>query len=594
MEKKKENFEYRVKNVQLAFPIDYALREYEKEFNQERRAFSEHVLQHTLVKNILWKLTISTKNIEKYPYAMPTIPLEAIPLLDCFYRLGKQGENEKNRYHAVFFCREFDDKYNMNNFWNDLCVELYNFTAPPKNDKEKDFYAFCRHKLFQNEKFASSLLSRICKEEMMARYKMIQRLKNKVELKNQLSILRNCLMNLDRSIFDLQLRIEANSKSLDSVLVTPSSIGELLNSLLSVRQGYKNAGTEPFSYDLPNISLPDGTTLDRAFHDIVRRGKLVNKTKPQLKMARESYMSHLAKKIEMDSNAQDSLELERQYIRLQNYLAAPSSWSSDNLFDKVQERCKQYCRQVIDYCIFEPTPENTFTFPKFQSYSDDRLEFLIDNQMGQVIGLFQQTIQLVAYHNAGKVAANSCKEYEKKNLKHLKDFIKVNVKSEEDSKHLLSKLENLSELVYPISPLNNLVFWDVIGFCSYFERTWEFIYKNTTPLFNKSNCFQNRVDVAYKLWSDGGTAARFFSNEKPTFESLAFPSQEEADQALAICERIASNSDRLFPPFKFWDSISNILQVLLIQILQKIVVDNVPKWVENIKPLLFSSKKPNP
>jgi len=186
---------------------------------------------------------------------------------------------------------------------------------------------------------------------------------------------------------------------------TPASVQELLKNLLSIRQSYKKTANGHVVYSLPSISCSDGTALENAFDDIGRRGKKAKKTADLRSKARQAYLSHLTSQIENDSKAQNSLELERQYIALQNYLAAASFQKTEDVSAKILEICKQYCRQVIDYFTYTLEPESVPTPPALQLYSDDLLGSLIYGQMSGALNNFQDVIQLVSNFNVCHFAA---------------------------------------------------------------------------------------------------------------------------------------------------------------------------------------------
>lgn len=594
MEQREKIFQWKDPRPGLIFPIDYTSKEMEREFGLDSRMFRNHALRNTLIIDILQELSPPEDKADSFSKKgiMPPIPLEAVPFLKCFFQLAEQVEKG---YHHDFFIRSPKPTDDIQPFWLDLCKSLYDQTAPVQESEAQDIHAFCRHILFQNDKFISSLLSTLWESTVQPRCNDIIKAAKQVSLQNQIWALKICLTNLDFLYLNLQsqIRIPSDSKSLSTI--QPSDIRELLKNLLASRQKNKTTIDELITYNLPDISLADGTTLGSAFKSISRRGKSSEKTKPMLLMARQAYLSHLAKEIEADSSVEEPLKLERQYIDIQNYLEAPSSLKLDALHKKIQESCKEYCRQVIGYCTYKPTFKDNPPPPTFQPYTDDLFESLVYGRMNQALSCFQETFLLVASHNTGRTAAYSDQFYERAKLFHLESFIKEHIKAKKDSDLLLSELYTLLGDIKLTLPSNfaNPFHQDMLGFFPYFQGAWKFIYNDATPLFKEETfCFQNIGDVAHKLWKDAGSAAQFFSNEKRSFEHLSFPSQEEAVLALVGCEKIASNPEIIFAPVRFWDSISNILQALLLQILQKVVHDQVPQLVEYMKPLFIPHEKP--
>jgi len=154
MGNKENSFQWEDLNPQLIFPIDFSSREIKKEFGCEPRGFREHVLKHSLFKDILLELSSPSNGEGRAQNSMPPIPLEAIPLLDNFYRLTK-----KKDYHSTFINYKSSLPENIEAFWIDLCIELYKWTVQQQGRKIYDLSTYCRHILFQNEKFTSALIA---------------------------------------------------------------------------------------------------------------------------------------------------------------------------------------------------------------------------------------------------------------------------------------------------------------------------------------------------------------------------------------------------------------------------------------------------
>ena len=92
--------------------------------------------------------------------------------------------------------------------------------------------------------------------------------------------------------------------------------------------------------------------------------------------------------------------------------------------------------------------------------------------------------------------------------------------------------------------------------------------------------FQNLGATLETFLKDGKSAAQFFSRENLVFSEL------DGIVTFSFCERTISHPHHFSSSIEFWESISKILQVLLLQLLQKVVEDNVPKMVEYLTPLL--------
>jgi len=157
---------------------------------------------------------------------------------------------------------------------------------------------------------------------------------------------------------------------------------------------------------------------------------------------------------------------------------------------------------------------------------------------------------------------------------HFENSIKTNANSEGQS--------------FPCPPrLTNPLSLSIIDFPSFFQRAWEFLYgKDDRPFDANMHHFLNLNKIAGALWKDGKSAAVFFSREQ-----VAFSSKKEAHDYVDFCDEIISKPNELFRPVRLWECTSKILQVLLLQVLQKIVEDCVSRLVEYMKPLLASEQK---
>ena len=220
----------------LVFPIDYTSRECAEEFDQDARGFREHVLRNPLFCDILQKLSSSTgkKN------SMPPIPLEAIPLLDCFYHLSKQA---KPGYHnAIYLWQADPDPKAMERFLDDLYHDLYTRIAPPADDTDEDLYEFCRQALFQNHHFQSTIFNSVWNQHVAQRYEQLHELINQASFETQVKALKDCLISLERLILSLQVEAKSDSPQppespeADS---EPIVLRQLLKQLLSVRTSWQ-------------------------------------------------------------------------------------------------------------------------------------------------------------------------------------------------------------------------------------------------------------------------------------------------------------------------------------------------------------------
>lgn len=339
-----------------------------------------------MFKDILQELVFPSDGEALASKEMPPIPLEAGLFLDCFYQLAKQSEKG---YHKKFFGKE-SDLDNIEVFWDDFCFELYGRTAPTSEEGSEDPYAFCRHILFQNEQFASSLVKSMWEKEFEPRISEIRELVKQISLQNQIQALRKCLIALDSTVLNLRAQVQAcfcTEPLPGSAPVDSDSLRELLKSIVSFRHTCKKVVKGLVIYELPDIKVdyefPDikveeKKSLSRAFGSISRQGKKAKEDAGLLMKTRQAYLAYLAEMVKNDPSMAESLELERQYIRLQDYLNASSSLRLDDLSGAISARCKYHCEQVINYCML--TPEfNSDLAPnnRVNSYTDELIDTMI-------------------------------------------------------------------------------------------------------------------------------------------------------------------------------------------------------------------------
>ena len=505
--------------------------------------------------------------------------------------LAKQPEKG---YHKKLFSKE-PDFDNIEGFWDDFCFELYERIAPTSEEGSEDSYAFCRHILFKNEQFASSLVKSMWEKEFEPRISEIRELVKQVSLENQIQALSKCLIALDSTVLTLRAQIQTAESPCDPPPVNSDSLRELLKSLISFRSTCKRVVDGHVIYKLPNIEVckvknsdkDEKINLSEAFGSISRRGKKPKADKndrlPEsdvlLANTRHVYLAYLAKIIKMDSSMKESLKLEEQYISLQDYLKVSSSLKLEDLSEAIEERCKYHCNQVINYCML--TPEfNSDLAPnnRVNSYKDELIDALIYEYMSQALNCFNETIQLTAYHCAAQGAMDINDMHETLKCTHWWDHAERNIA--ESDFDIPYEPEALSWQKQSAAILRNWLYNNLLGFCKYFQKAWIFIYGDSVPLFVKGTYFFQNIDIASEIfWNGTKSASSFFSKEPP------FSSHNETLEALNFCEQILFYPDKSFLPNQLLKNLTKILKALLLQILHKVVQDSVPKIREGLDPL---------
>lgn len=571
MAQKKDTFLWRLSKdlyeTSMVFPSDYTANESIAVFGQNSRGLRGGVLRHPFFKDTLQGLFQSGDRSVGPQTDMPPIPLEAVPLLECFYRVAKQAEPG---YHkAIFLTQKKGEAPKappasiMERFEDDLYQELYQWLLSPRDKNSPDLYAYCRHILFKKDPFRSAVFRSIWVKEISPRYEKLWGLVQQASAEQQIETLKDHLISLDRMILNLQSKEQSRAPSPEPCKEPASQQGpmpkQVLQDLLSVRNGYKGEEGGFVSYRLPNLSLEDGTTLEEAFQCLgSRKGRPSAKRDRLLLLARKAYLLNLSEQVEGDST------LEEQYAALQKYLAFSSSQQPEDADAAIRESCKQYCQRVIAYCTYTPAPGNA-PAPHFaiHNYSGDLMGSLIQGYMNQAVSCFQDIIQLAAYYCAGQMTANRYYVYEL--------ALRLNA----------PELENKGIIpIFPSESGINYYYHEAVSAVTYIQRAWDFLYSEHTPLFDeKTHLFLDADTVAANLWRDGTTAAKFLGKGEAPFSSEA-----EACRALKFYNQIVLTPHDLIPPILFWNSVPGILHTLLLQIMQKIAEDSAPKLAAFIQP----------
>ena len=571
MEQKKDTFLWRLSKdlyeTSMVFPIDYTANESIAAFGQNSRGLRDGVLRHPFFKDTLQGLFRSGDRTVVPPTDMPPIPLEAVPLLECFYHLAKQAEPG---YHKDVFLKQKEGEGPealsasiMERFEDDLYQELYQWLLSPRDKSSPDLYAYCRHILFKKDPFRSAVFRSIWVKEISPRYDKLWDLVQQASAEQQIETLKDHLISLDRMILNLQSKEQPKAPSPEPCKEPASQQDsmpkQVLQDLLSVRNGYKGEEDGLVSYRLPNLSLEDGTTLEEAFQCLgSRKGRPSAKRDRLLPLARKAYLLNLSEQVKGDS------ALEERYAALQKYLTFSSFQQTEEAETAIRESCIQYCQRVIAYCTYVPAPGNK-PAPHFaiHNYSGDLMGSLFQGYMNQAVSCFQDIIQLAAYYCAGQMTANRYYVYEQ--------ALRLNA----------PELEN--KWIIPILPSEsgiNYYYHDAVSASTYIQRAWDFLYPKHTPLFDKkTHRLLNADTVAADLWRDGTTAAKFFGKKAAPFSSEA-----DVRKALDSYDRIVLTPHGLVPPILFWNSVPGILHTLLLQIMQRIVEDSAPKLTAFIRP----------
>lgn len=391
MTQRKETFEYSASDSHLVFPIDYSQKELcERIGGIQPRAVKGKILAHPFFKDILKQLRYTNDSVGSL--VIP-IPLEAAPLLECFYTTARK----RSKYRTILRHPANTKSELMSSFVKDLCESLKDKLSPTTPDSQDALTTYCRRKVFQNRTVQMELMNMLRTKELEARIRTIADLSEKLPATVQVQVLQDCLIRLDRVILDLK-----NVPPDDSSAAQPTSDCELprqlLNSLLEARNASKlNDASKYVRYSIKDIPIIDegkSYFMSEIFNDVLRKNRSL------LDPARNAYLTDLTKDIDAGNGGRPP-EFEEQYLRTDEYLKMVSLANNrDRLEQFILERCKRMCADVIAFCTYEDLLPDTKSAQPQQSYDVTLMDQLIKERMDHELSKVNRFIQYLCFSGA--------------------------------------------------------------------------------------------------------------------------------------------------------------------------------------------------
>lgn len=338
-----------------AFPIDYSMTEFSKQFLCDARTLKkEKVLNSPLFRDTL-SLLLTSGSLEDIPIESKDsypIPLESRLFLEELVKL----EMDSKDYKAVLAgkkdvsSKKWQEK--KQRFVKQAFQNLCNRVSKEDGDLETTFN---RRVLMANSDFAETILSDLWESQLTDRVKRLKECAKNASFEVQADVLDKCFRMLDMAAFELACYEQQEKQSTDGT--EPSDIPEQLKSLrplrkvltdlLAVRIRAKEEGKKlntpgslrnvHASYCLDNVAVGD-IDMERAFEALKRS----THDETFLEQTREAYWrSLLLEKTERS--------FENNYLRMRKYLEdSTATVSKAELRKTVISACVEQTRDVIE------------------------------------------------------------------------------------------------------------------------------------------------------------------------------------------------------------------------------------------------------
>lgn len=538
-----DTFRYPCNDSPKLFPIDYTQKELSDCFTYKKDpgTIRNNVLEHPFFCLTLKQLRFNPECLHQE--SIIPVPLEAVPLLKCFYTVAREDKTYTNEIlkNQAQTQRSADGAGEIrDSFARDLCLLLCQEVAPKGSYADPDDNAYYRHAVFQNRPFRKVLIGDLFLKELTPRVIAIQELAKKLDnldVDIQMAMLQNCLLSLDYAILNLKKLSSTISQEEESVLdeEIPSQLLEQL--LQSRKQSLVPPGTNHYAeYYVPNSKLSDNIFLKNVFE---AKPPLDEDT---LLQARKAYLSDLSKRVEIT-------EFERKYFDLQEYLRNTSFDNTKR--ESILQQCKDSCKNLIRLCTIGLPPSDDY--PPQENYNATFIDQLVQSSMSNHFYSFKDLIQLIVF-DAG-----------------------VYFRFPDEIKH--SGSFGITEFWKAIGISNS--FTHVKSFTNCLQSLWLSLNNTNNPIFDPQTCrFIDLPGFANQLWQEYQTVLQFF----PELSTLDF-SENEIQQELALCDEILAHPELECAPPLITRAEYKLLVLLFFSHLRKRILSTVEQIIDYTKPL---------
>lgn len=546
-------FEWDCNDSAPAFPIDYSQRGLARCLGEDPRSIHRYIAAHTWFQDKLEdqfyredaKITVK----DRRKNAAVSIPVESALFFKCYHKLAA------GKYHKAM-CAEDPKRMEaiLPEFTHELCRLLRE-----EIEKENAGSCYYRRVLYGNSVFQKESMTDFWEQELDRRVETLKHLAKGAEAGAQLGVLMDNILNLDRSIINLQ-----RAKR------TPLADGEhggvpgMLDALVqrTVKEVDPDSKNCYATYLVEDMPLPgQNKTLHDAFDELNATTKRPEKLEILEKCARERYLQHL-------DAADGEAPFEAMYKNAAAYLKPETGPEQEKLLERlVEARCKQYCMALLDRCRIVSEPPAAEPDPAFArlQYVAILADGLVNAVFGSVQQRYDETIRLI-----------SCLHMVRFGMEHREKH------KEAAPEEVQQALELVDRLCPEVDEENNLTFREALRFRSLFAAMWKQTGRRDLfdPETKRLCCPKEATEV---ICQAGREAVEFFGGK-----TAWIPHESEIVEAmLRRYDEIVSHPGRYYRYECTLEFAPPLLLFGLMLVLKDAVAEYAPMITSDMKQLLY-------
>ena len=573
--KSAKTFVYNMDDTSKIFPIDCSVNELQNKYGWDSRAIQDHFINSSLFKDALCQLyqpfepdADKKKQFQGSQIAKTPLPIEILPFMRGYFKL----RDDPNYKKALFrnYNKRKRPSVNTENLAADLSRNIYREIESPDGEESDPSGAYCRQVLFENETFASVILSDLWDEQINARITTLRSLLSDSNTDIQFRILGDCLLALDQCIskFSHSKHEHSDKPSSEQAVVT------MLDQLLKSRKAMIKQDGRSVDYIVENIKVliresnvatETTVTLHDAFNAIKNRYHPVDPS--YLAATRKSYLQHLA-----ESNPSST---EEEYRKIRNYLSWISTPADLNqLTDQLTEWTEDWCREVAVSCIGARLIEDVPDFDLSQhGYVGDLVTKLARDFMKSTLDHFSETVYMIRLMKTLEIFAIYQKDINyfrcSKLIKHQRKYFRLGQSGIiSRSKKYILKIFSKENEGPPEAGKFNISLEFAVQFYDFLEGACAMLYGKDVTIFTK----EHRVNILAFVQNFYPATACAAKHYYPQYIHSFSP--ERIVQSLMHLTYIISHSDEDVSFYKFIHLVCiPLLDGLLLQLLHRIQSD---------------------
>lgn len=570
--KSAKTFVYNMDDTSKIFPIDCSVNELQNKYGWDSRAIQDHFINSSLFKDALCQLyqpfepdADKKKQFQGSQIAKTPLPIEILPFMRGYFKL----RDDPNYKKALFrnYNKRKRPSVNTENLAADLSRNIYREIESPDGEESDPSGAYCRQVLFENETFASVILSDLWDEQINARITTLRSLLSDSNTDIQFRILGDCLLALDQCIskFSHSKHEHSDKPSSEQAVVT------MLDQLLKSRKAMIKQDGRSVDYIVENIKVliresnvatETTVTLQDAFNAIKNRYRPVDLG--YLAAARKSYLQHLA-----ESNPSST---EEEYRKIRNYL----SWVStpvdlNQLTDQLTKWTEEWCREVAVSCIEAQLVEDVPDFDLSQhGYVGDLVTKLARDFIDSTRRHFDETITLIRVYKHAELyyrcysCTNSLRMYA------IKRLVDNSISDRNLKEDFLNTIDGNLDIRFRHPPETERIdiSWEhTNAFFSFLDGVCGTLYGKEYVIREDNKCISIQAFTRMFCPSAKSVAKRFVPRDTERF------SEREITICLSKLNKIYLNRNCNYDISTFVSTCVPILDGILLQLLQRIQSD---------------------